>query len=78
MPLNRVSEGLTRTVVVNSIPVKPLKCWERDTDGKRVQREGEWEQLGENKHYEIKGLAVMRRRRCRHSSSSGSMLAVFI
>lgn len=43
-----VSDGLTRAVVVNSILMRPVKHREKDTDRKRVKRDGdrEWEQLG--------------------------------
>lgn len=40
-----VSDGLTQTVEVNSIPLRPLKLEEKDTDRKRVRRDWE-EKLG--------------------------------
>lgn len=76
--------GFTQTVVVNSIPLRPLKHEEKDTDRERVKRDGGRERrrgrkrergregaTWENKQYEIMGLAVMRH-------SAAATLAVFI
>lgn len=69
-----VSDGLPQTVKVNSIPLRPSKHEDADTDGKRVKRDYEKKRARatwENKQWEIMGLAVM------HQSVAAT-LAAFI